>query len=54
MADTEATKAVRELTIPVPVTLDEALAPEFLSKALGRAVASVEVVELRCWACRGR
>lgn len=46
MADTEATKAVRELTIPVPVTLDEALAPEFLSKALGRAVASVEVVEL--------
>lgn len=46
MADTETTKAVRELTIPVPVTLDEALAPEFLSKALGRAVASVEVVEL--------
>jgi aminoglycoside phosphotransferase (APT) family kinase protein len=35
-----------ELTMAVPATLVEALDPAFLSKALNRAVSSVEVVEL--------
>ena len=46
MTEAVATKPVRELTSAVPGTLDEALAPEFLSHALGRTVASVEIVEL--------
>ncbi len=46
MTDTVATGPVRELAMSVPDTLDGALDPGFLSQALGKQVASVEIVEL--------
>ncbi|MEO6716094.1 MAG: phosphotransferase [Novosphingobium sp.] len=46
MTEAVATKPVRELASAVPATLDEALAPEFLSHALGCKVASVKITEL--------
>ena len=46
MTEPRASGTVRELSGPVPDTLDGALDPAFLTRALGRAVASVETVEL--------
>ncbi len=45
MTERLANRVPRELAIAVPATLDEALDPEFLSQALGREVAAVELVE---------
>lgn len=46
MTQARASGTVRELSGPVPDTLDGALDPAFLTRALGRTVASVEIVEL--------
>ena len=55
MTNLAATSAVREPALSVPDTLDAALAPEFLTQALGRDVVSVEIVEvLRTVATKAR
>ncbi len=46
MTEVLATKPAKELALPVPETLEAALDPGFLGQALGRAVASVETVEV--------
>ncbi len=46
MTEPRASGMVRELAGPVPDTLDGALDPAFLTRALGRKVTGVEIVEL--------